>query len=177
MLSNLTPRERLSLNSGFPSSNVLVRNPSGDAVRSLYLTNDVVKAVVENNDYTRIRLITAGTKVFTKQDAGKGADPQFRVLGEGLPVILTYVDQSTIITADLASLKTLVQSYYPLCSSFTDPFKSTVESRRKTQLCSLAHTYSLITSRWKPCCSFPSREIGQRNVSTHKQVSDLFKPS
>lgn len=111
---------------------MLVRNPRGDAVRSLYLTNDVVKAVIENNDYARIRLIAAGTKVFTKQDAGKGVDPQFRVLGEGLPVILTYVDQSTIIAADLASLKTLVQSYYPLCSSFTDPFKTTAESRRKT---------------------------------------------
>lgn len=101
-------------------------------MRSLYLANDVVKAVVENNEYTRIRLMAAGTKMFTKQDVGKGAEPQFRVLGEGLPVILTYVDPSTIITADLDSLKTLVQSYYPLCSSFPQPFKSIVEVRRKT---------------------------------------------
>lgn len=121
--------ERLSLNSEFPSSNVLVRNPRGDAVRSLYLTNDLVKAVVENNEYTRIRLMAAGTKVFTKQDAAKGVEPQFRILGEGLPVVLTYVDPSTIITADLTSLKTLVQSYYPLCSSFTTPFRFIVEAR------------------------------------------------
>lgn len=114
---------------------MLVRNPRGDAVRSLYLTNDLVKAVVENNEYTRIRLMAAGTKVFTKQDAAKGVEPQFRILGEGLPVVLTYVDPSTIITADLTSLKTLVQSYYPLCSSFTTPFRFIVEARRK--LCSV----------------------------------------
>jgi len=98
-------------------------------VRSLYLANDVVKAVIENNEYTRIRLMTAGTKVFTKQDAGKGAQPQFRILAEGLPVVLTYIDPSTIITADLTSLKTLVQSYYPLCSSFTEPFKVISEAQ------------------------------------------------
>jgi multisite-specific tRNA:(cytosine-C5)-methyltransferase len=103
-------------------------------VRSLYLANDVVKAVVESNEYTRIRLMAAGTKVFTKQDAGKGSQPQFRVLGEGLPVILTYIDPSTIITADLTSLKTLIQSYYPLCSSFAEPFKAIAEARRKAGL-------------------------------------------
>lgn len=156
---------------------MLVRSPGGDAVRSLYLTNDIVKAVIENNDYARIRLMAAGTKVFTKQDAGKGTDPQFRVLGEGLPVILTYVDPSTIITADLASLKTLVQSYYPLCSSFTEPFKAIVEARRKAWLCFPIYAHLLITSRWKPRCSFPSREIGQWNVSTHRTCRRPFQSS
>ncbi|KAF5380127.1 hypothetical protein D9615_006115 [Tricholomella constricta] len=125
--------ERLSLNSDFPSSNVLVRNPEGDAVRSLYLANDLVKSVVEHNNYTRIRLSAAGTKVFSKQEGGKatavGGEPQFRVLGEGLPVILPFVDPTTIITADLATLKVLVQSYYPLVSSFVEPFKSVAEAR------------------------------------------------
>lgn len=100
-------------------------------MRSLYLANDLVKAVVENNDFSRIRLTAAGTKVFSKQEGGKASEAQFRVLGEGLPVVLPYVDPSTIITADLSTLKTLVQSYYPLCSSFDEPFKSTAEERRK----------------------------------------------
>ncbi|KAG6830768.1 hypothetical protein H0H87_007167 [Tephrocybe sp. NHM501043] len=127
-------RERLSLTSDFPSSNVLVRNPTGEAVRSLYLANDLVKSVVEHNNYARIRLSAAGTKVFSKQEGGKasasaGAEPQFRVLGEGLPVILPFVAPETIITADLASLKVLVGSYYPLVNSFVEPFKSIAEAR------------------------------------------------
>ncbi|KAF8067658.1 cytosine-5--methyltransferase [Lyophyllum atratum] len=124
--------ERLALTSDFPSSNVLVRNPAGDAVRSLYLANDLVKSVVEHNNYTRIRLSAAGTKVFSKQEGGKataGAEAQFRVLGEGLPVVLPFVDPATIITADLPTLKVLVQSYYPLVSSFVEPFKSVAEER------------------------------------------------
>ncbi|KNZ76958.1 Putative tRNA (cytosine-5-)-methyltransferase C23C4.17 [Termitomyces sp. J132] len=122
--------ERLSLTPAFPSSNVLIRNPAGEAVRSLYLANDLVKSVVEHNDYTRIRLSAAGTKVFTKQEGGKAsaeAEPHFRVLGEGLPVILPFVNPETIITADLSSLKILIQSYYPLVTSFSESFKSIVE--------------------------------------------------
>jgi len=98
-------------------------------VRSIYLANDLVKAVIQNNDYSRIRLTAAGTKVFAKQEGGKGVEPQFRVLAEGLPVILPFVDPSTIITADITTLKTLVQSYYPLISSFGDPFRVVVEAR------------------------------------------------
>lgn len=117
---------RLHITSNFPASNVLVRNPVGEAVRSLYLVNDAVKAVILNNDYNRIRLTSAGTKVFSKQESGKNTDPQFRVLGEGLPVILPFVDPLSIITGDMAVLKTLLKSYYPLCSDFEEPFKSCI---------------------------------------------------
>ena len=98
-------------------------------MRSMYLANDLVKAVIKNNDYSRIRLTAAGTKVFTKQEGGKGVEPQFRVLAEGLPVILPFMDPSTIITTDITTLKTLVQSYYPLISSFGDLFRVIVEAR------------------------------------------------
>ncbi|KAF9561390.1 cytosine-5--methyltransferase [Agrocybe pediades] len=121
--------ERLHINDDFPSSNVLVRNPEGDAARSLYLANDIVKTIIKHNDYERLRLTAAGTKVFAKQEAGKGTEAQFRVLGEGLPVVLPFVDPASIITGDVASLKTLVQTYYPLCSAFEEPFRSIVEAR------------------------------------------------
>ncbi|KAG1723946.1 hypothetical protein EDB19DRAFT_2043644 [Suillus lakei] len=80
--------EQLNLTASFPSSNVLVRNPEGDAVRPPYLTNDLVKAVIPNNDYIRMRLMTSRTKVITKQEAGRGLEAQFRVLDEGLPFVL-----------------------------------------------------------------------------------------
>jgi multisite-specific tRNA:(cytosine-C5)-methyltransferase len=110
---------------------VLVRNPEGDAVRSLYLTNSILKTIVEHNDYTRLRIINCGTKVFTKQDGGKGMDSSFRVLGEGLPVVLPYIDPDTIMDCDIGILRTLLSVYYPLCATFPEPFKSTVEARGK----------------------------------------------
>ncbi|KAK0480938.1 S-adenosyl-L-methionine-dependent methyltransferase [Armillaria novae-zelandiae] len=121
--------ERLHLTSEFPASNVLVRNPEGDAVRSMYLTNEIVKQVVLHNEYGRIRLNAAGTKVLAKQEAGKGVDAQFRILGEGLPVVLPFTDPVTILSGDLETLKILVKSYYPLCSSFSEPFKSVIEEK------------------------------------------------
>lgn len=121
-------RKRLNLTNDFPASNVLVRNPAGDAVRSLYLVNDLVKTIIQHNDYDRLRLNAAGTKVFSKQEAGKGAEAQFRVLGEGLPVILPYVDPAAILTGDMESLKTLIESYYPLCTTFNEPFRGTAEA-------------------------------------------------
>lgn len=82
-----------------------------------------------NNDYNRIRLVSAGTKVFSRQESGKNVDPQFRVLGEGLPVILPFVDPLSIFTGDIAVLKTLLGSYYPLCSDFEEPFRSHITAQ------------------------------------------------
>jgi len=117
----------LHLTKDFPSSNVLVRNPEGDVVRSMYLTNDIIKSVIQNNDFTKIRLTAAGTKVFTKQEGGKGSEAQYRVLGEGLPVVLPYVDPANILQANMSALKTFVESHYPLTTSFEEPFKTILE--------------------------------------------------
>lgn len=118
---------------------MLVRNPAGDAARSLYLANDLVKAVITHNSYERLRLTAAGTKVFAKQEGGsaKGlvdgvtgaVEAQFRVLGEGLPVVLPYVDEMSIIEGDMHTLRTLVEAYYPLCASFEEPFRGVIEAR------------------------------------------------
>ncbi|KAJ7221845.1 S-adenosyl-L-methionine-dependent methyltransferase [Mycena haematopus] len=121
----------LHLTPAFPSSNVLVRTPAPDAsastdlstpppLRNLYITNDLVKQLVQHNDYNRIRLTCAGTKVFTKQEAGRGAEAQFRVLGEALPLVLPYTDPGAIVAGDMAALRVLVEKAYPLCGAFPE---------------------------------------------------------
>jgi multisite-specific tRNA:(cytosine-C5)-methyltransferase len=124
-------REKLNLASTFPLSNILVRNPDGEAIRSLYLTNDIVKSIVQYNDYSRLRLTAAGTKVFGKQEAGKGADAQFRILGEGLPVVLPFMKPENILEGSILALKTFIESYYPLCSTFDGPFRENIAKRGK----------------------------------------------
>jgi multisite-specific tRNA:(cytosine-C5)-methyltransferase len=128
------PSESLNLSGSFPSSNILVRNPDGEAVRSLYLTNDLVKSIVQYNDYSRLRLTACGTKVFAKQEAGKGSEAQYRILGEGLPVILPFLKPNTVVDAPISALKTLVEAYYPLCAAFVEPFRGALESRCKNLL-------------------------------------------
>ncbi|KZT72023.1 S-adenosyl-L-methionine-dependent methyltransferase [Daedalea quercina L-15889] len=128
-----TCMRKLHLQSSFPAQNILVRNPEGDPVRSLYMTNDIVKHIVQHNDYVRMRLMTAGTKVFAKQEGveakREGVEPQFRTLAEGLPVVLPYIEPGAILEADVVTLKILMEAYYPLCTGFTEPFKSLIESQ------------------------------------------------
>ncbi|EAU81513.1 tRNA (cytosine-5-)-methyltransferase [Coprinopsis cinerea okayama7 len=150
---------RLHINpSTFPVSNVLVRNPEGEAARVLYISNDIVKSIIQNNSYERLRLTAAGTKIFAKQEGGKATEAQFRVLGEGLPVVLPFVDEKTIMDGDHESLKILVESYYPLCERLPQPFRKMVEDRPSgshivrfpkgtTEITSLTH--DLVLPIWK----------------------------
>ncbi|KAI0924993.1 hypothetical protein AcW2_005707 [Taiwanofungus camphoratus] len=153
---------KLHLSADFPASNILVRNPEGEPVRSLYMTNEIVNSIVQHNDYTRIRLMTCGTKVFGKQEGveakREGAEMQFRVLSEGLPVVLPYIDPQSIIPADVMTLKTFMHSYYPLCSSFDEPFRSVIELKgtgsyvvrfRPGQIEGATLTHDLILPIWK----------------------------
>ena len=119
---------RLNFSASFPSSNVLVRNAAGEAVRSLYITNPLIKTIVEHNDYMRLRIVNCGTKVLTKQDGGRGMEPSFRILGEGLPVVLPYIEPETILEANTGVLRTLLSVYYPLCTAFKEPFKGVAET-------------------------------------------------
>ena len=168
-------------------SNMLIRNPTGDAVRSTYLANDIVKAIVLHNDYTRIRLMTCGTKVIGKQEGAaakrEGAEMQFRILSEGLPVMLPYIAPESVITADLAALKIMMQAYYPICSGFEEPFRSAVEERGERSRAEYdVHNILLI------CCSLgllhrslQAGASGQREVKTHfgkvPQPSDPYRCS
>ena len=137
-------RLQFSLAPDFPSSNLLVRNPAGEPARSLYLTNDLVRAVLTANDYKRIRIMTAGTKIFTRQESGFGRGgggnggaeegdentPRFRLLSEGLPVVLPYINPEIILDTGIPALRTLLEAYYPLLSTFDEALRRDVGSRR-----------------------------------------------
>ena len=118
---------------------MLVRNPAGDTVRSLYMVNDIVKSIIQHNDFARIRLMTAGTKVFGKQEGAEAkraaaGDSHFRVLAEGLPVVLPFVGQRAVLRANGAALRVMMESYYPLTMGFADPFRSEVEAKGASRL-------------------------------------------
>jgi hypothetical protein len=149
---NSFDREKLNIHSSFPSSNVLVRNPAGEPARSLYLTNDIVKKIIDNNEYTHIRLVTSGTKMFGRQE-GKGPDISFRVLGEGLNVLLPFIPPEFILTGNIATLAILMKGYYPLLSSFPEEFRSAVEAKRETISARALLRLIWFISFWESCCS------------------------
>jgi len=136
----------LNLLPTFPSQNLLVRLPPGEPIRSLYISNSLVKSIIKHNDYQKLRLTAAGTKgasiavsqlftsltffpqiVFTKQEAGKGVEASYRVLGEGLPVVLPFIEPSSILHGSLKTLRTFLTSYYPLVREFEEEFRSQID--------------------------------------------------
>ena len=134
-----------------------MRNPEGEPARSLYLVNDIVKSAIRNNDYRKMRLTAAGTKIMAKQEAGRGNDAQFRILGEGLPIILPFIDESTILTSDLPPLRTLLTTYYPLISSFDAQFREAMQERCTCQSPLRLNTVLSLFSDGKPRHQIPPR--------------------
>lgn len=90
------------------------------------------------NDYTKIRLVAAGTKAFTRQDTGSHTDSddeqtvmrqQFRILDDAVQVVLPFILPTTILSGQLNDLKLLLETYYPLILSFDEPFRSLLGSK------------------------------------------------
>lgn len=191
---SLTPRYRHSetfdLSSNFPSSNLLVRNPAGDTVRSLYTVNDIVKSIVQHNDYARIRLMTAGTKVFGKQEGTEakreGVETHFRVLSEGLAVVLPFIGPKAIVHADFAALKVFMEGYYPLISGFPEPFRSMISAQGQLAIecsstcapcVSLCFSSRTPTSQRELCGPLPAGSARRPYVSVYLLPSPPFPPA
>ena len=118
--------------SNIPCNNVYVRNPKGSVVRSLYLVNDNVKAVIKQSNHTKIRLVSAGVKLFGKSALQPNSEKEeehttFRVLNEGLPALIPYLNHETLIKGDVKVLRIFLETYYPLCTSFPDDFREQLD--------------------------------------------------
>ncbi|CAE6460989.1 unnamed protein product, partial [Rhizoctonia solani] len=122
----------LQIKPSFPSANLFVRNPDGEALRQIYLCNDAVRQVLERNDFARLRLINAGVRVFSRQESGAKAElhgrNRFRFLTEGVPSVLPHVDESRVVVADLDTLRVFMRLYYPVCGEFSSPMKERLAS-------------------------------------------------
>lgn len=112
-----------------------MRNSLNEPIRSLYLVNDLVKTIIQNTDYSRIRLVSAGVKVFGKaegqKDPTKKKDPTLRVLSEGLGSVLPYIQQDKLVVGQVSDLKLCLSTYHPLCTSFEEPFRTILEQKGK----------------------------------------------
>ncbi|GAA5843387.1 hypothetical protein JCM3766R1_002937 [Sporobolomyces carnicolor] len=105
-------KEFFDISDSFPFDALLVRNASGAALRSIYLTSDLTKSILSSNAYTRMRLISCGVKLFTRQDSSKDGTYvcKWRINSEGLEVIRPYLGQKRIVNAGQAQLRQLMEN-------------------------------------------------------------------
>ena len=110
------------LSNDFPSDSLFVRNQSGEALRSIYVTSPTVKSVIDNNSYTKMRLVSCGVKLFARQDSSKDGTYacKWRILQDGMNVISNYMGPRRKTTASLKTLRKLVETQYPGTDKFED---------------------------------------------------------
>ncbi|CAE6469303.1 unnamed protein product [Rhizoctonia solani] len=169
----------LKIKPSFPSTNLFVRNPDGEALRQIYLCNDAVRQVLKHNDFARLRLISAGVRVFSRQESGVKVElhgrNRFRFLTEGVPSVLPHVDESKIITADLETLRIFMRLYYPVYMEFGSPMKDKLSGLGEQGLVALA---DVVADFWREMGSYLMRiepgEQGGMNLK-HALVLPIWK--
>jgi multisite-specific tRNA:(cytosine-C5)-methyltransferase len=121
----------------FPADKLFVRNADGNPLRSVYLSSDMVRTILEHNDYTRLRLISCGVKILVRQDPGKTDTYRcrWRITQDGLPVLKDYMGPARKMTGDLTALRKLCTDLYPTMEAFEDgDFKSAVKTMENGSL-------------------------------------------
>lgn len=89
---------------------------------------------MSRNDYIRLRLVNCGVKVFIRHGSVEDVIPNFRFAEEGVEAVLRDVVEEKIVQGGLGELKILMESYYPLCETFEEPFRGVIKALRKSGL-------------------------------------------
>ncbi|GAA5979577.1 hypothetical protein JCM11641_007875 [Rhodosporidiobolus odoratus] len=105
-------RDFFGIAPNFPFSSLLVRNATGLPMRSIYLTSSLTRSILLSNAYTRMRLISCGVKLFTRQDNGKDGtySCKWRLNSEGLEVVRPYVSEKRIVKAGNETLRQVMEN-------------------------------------------------------------------
>ncbi|KAK4686597.1 hypothetical protein P7C73_g3530, partial [Tremellales sp. Uapishka_1] len=116
----------------FSRDNLLVRNDHGKPQRTIYLANDIVKRIIQNNDFSRLRIISAGVKGFVRQDSSNKTEVEckWRIPSEGIFEILPHVPDTVIVKAGLKELRTLLEEQYPPVENFEPETRTLLSEAR-----------------------------------------------
>lgn len=94
----------------FPRDTLVVRNQTGEPVRTIYYVAPSVRPIIENNT-SKIKFVHSGIKLFNQQ---KGDGPcNWRVQSEGLPMLYPFAQKRVVRTRDIDTLRWLCVEEFP----------------------------------------------------------------
>lgn len=95
----------------FPKDSMLVRNATGEPVRTIYYVSPSLKPIITLND-TKLKLVYSGIRMFAQQK--NDGDCKWRIQSEGIDRIFPYVSDNRVVTASSAdTLKELCLETFP----------------------------------------------------------------
>lgn len=81
----------------FPRDRFMVRNASGDPVKTIYYTSALVRDILTENEGKGIKFIHGGVKMFMKQDVQGVGVCKWRIQSEGMPILEGYVGEERVV--------------------------------------------------------------------------------
>ncbi|KAK9239318.1 S-adenosyl-L-methionine-dependent methyltransferase [Lipomyces kononenkoae] len=112
-----------SIADDFSRTSLLVRNATGEPVRTIYYVHPRLQPVIALND-TRVKFIHAGIKLFAYQKTLEGSCP-WRVQSEGMTVLYRHIarkpgDSVRVVRCGLDTLRTLCDFTFPKFNELED---------------------------------------------------------
>lgn len=89
----------------FPRDRFMVRNASGNPVKTIYYSSTLARDILTENEGKGIKFVHCGIKMFVKQDVQKSGVCKWRIQSEGLPILEGWVGDTRAVR--LTSRKTL----------------------------------------------------------------------
>ncbi len=103
-----------NLSSKFPRDRFMVRNASGNPVKTIYYTSTLARDVLTENEGKGIKFVHCGVKIFVKQDVQSVGVCKWRIQSEGLPILEGWVgDERVVRLTSRKTLRTLLLEMFP----------------------------------------------------------------
>jgi multisite-specific tRNA:(cytosine-C5)-methyltransferase len=81
----------------FPRDRFMVRNASGEPVKTIYYTSALIRDILIENEGKGIKFIHGGVKMFMKQDVQGEGVCKWRIQSEGMPILEGYVGEERVV--------------------------------------------------------------------------------
>ncbi len=81
----------------FPRDRFMVRNASGNPVRTIYYTSTLARDILIENEGKGIKFVHCGVKMFVSQDVQKAGVCPWRIQSEGLPILEGWVGEERVV--------------------------------------------------------------------------------
>ncbi|KAL8758707.1 MAG: hypothetical protein Q9199_001284 [Rusavskia elegans] len=102
------------LNPQFPRDRFMVRNATGNPVKSIYYTSALARDILTTNEATGLKFVHCGVKMFVKQDVQRENTCRWRIQTDGLPVIEAWVGEERVVRIwKKSTLKGLLVEMFP----------------------------------------------------------------
>ncbi|KAI4208526.1 MAG: hypothetical protein LQ346_000036 [Caloplaca aetnensis] len=106
--------EFYNLSPDFPRDRFMVRNATGEPVKTIYYTSLLARDILTANEGTGLKFVHCGVKMFVRQDVQKENTCKWRIQTDGLPLIEAWVGVGRVVRLRKKStLKKLLVEMFP----------------------------------------------------------------